>query len=136
MEWSLFRTAIILSVVECCGQKRFRKTAGSEKRTPWWNQDVKEAIRAKKDAFNVLLQSRSSCDLQWWYSEEQKVAAQAVKMSKQCSWMEIGRRLDSNYLSENKLFWQTIRRLRRKSLGTTTSIKGSTGNIEKEILSR
>jgi len=28
----------------------------SEKRTPWWNQDVKEAIRAKKNSFNALLQ--------------------------------------------------------------------------------
>jgi len=39
------------SAVECCGQKRLRVAGGSEKRTPWWNQDLKEAIRAKKDAF-------------------------------------------------------------------------------------
>ena len=49
------------------------------------NQDIKEAIRAKKDAFKVLLQSKSSSDLQSRYSEIRKTAAQAVKMSKECS---------------------------------------------------
>ena len=60
-------------------------------------------------------------------------------MSKQRSWEEFDRRLNSNYSLANKAFWQTIRRLRGKSLSTTTSIKDSTGNIlrdEKEILSR
>jgi len=54
----------------------------SEKRTPWWNQDVKEAIRAKKDAIKALLQNRSSSDLQSRYTEARKAAALAVKKSK------------------------------------------------------
>ena len=32
----------------------------SEKTTPGWNQEVKEAIEAKKNAFKTLLQDR------WW----------------------------------------------------------------------
>ena len=111
----------------------------SEKRTPWWNQEVKEAIRAKKDAFKIFLHNSSSFNLQSRYSEARRAAAHAVKMSEERSWEEFGRRLDSNYSSTNKIFWQTISRLRGKSLGTTTSIKDSTGNIlrdEKEILSR
>ena len=62
-------------------------------------------------------------------------------MSKERSWEEFGRRLDSNYSSANKVpvFWQTICRLRGKSLTTTTAIKDSTGNVlrdKKEIFSR
>ena len=52
---------------------------------------------------------------------------------------EFGRRLDSNYFSANKVFWQTIRRLRGKRSSITYSIKDSDGNIltdENEILSR
>ena len=137
IEWLLFRTAMISSAVESCGQKRLGMAAGREKRTPWWNQDIKEAIRAKKDAFKALLQNRSSSDLQSRYSEVQKSAAEAVKTSKERSWEEFVRRLNSNYSSANKAFWQTIRRLPGKS--TITSIKDSTGNIlqgEKEIFSR
>ena len=133
----IFRTAMILSTVESCIRKRLRKARGSEKRTPWRNQDVK-AIWAKKNAFKALLQSRSLSDLQCRNSEAWKAAAQTVKVSKERSWEEFGRRLDSNYSSANEVFWQTIRRLPGKSLSTTTSIKDSTGNIlrDKKILSR
>ena len=54
-------------------------------------------------------------------------------------WEEFGRRLDSNYFSANKVFWQTIRRLRGKRSSVTYSIKDSAGNIltdENKILSR
>ena len=59
-------------------------------------------------------------------------------MSKKRSLEEFGRRLDSNYSLANKVFWQTIRRLRGKSWSNTTSIKDSTGNIHRDekILSR
>ena len=73
------------------------------------------------------------------YTEARKAATSAVKKSKEKSWEEFGRRLDSNYFSANKVFWQTIRRLRGKRLSITYSIKDSDGNIltdENEILSR
>ena len=47
--------------------------------------------------------------------------------------------MDSNYFSANKVFWQTIRRLRGKRSSVTFSIKDSAGNIltdENEILSQ
>ena len=108
-------------------------------RTPWWNQEVKEAIRAKKDAFKVWLQAKSSSDLQSRYTEVRKAATSAVKKPKEKSWEEFGRRLDSNYFSANKVFWQTIRRLLGKRSSITYSIKDSDGNIltdDNEILSR
>ena len=87
---------------------------------------------------------RSSSDLQSQYTEAQKAATLAVKKSKEKSWEEFGRRLDSNYFSANKVFWQTIRRLRgKRSIEQTFawqySIKDSAGNIltdENEILSQ
>ena len=137
-EWLLFRLAIISSAAESCGRKRLRVAGDSEKRTPWCNQEVKEAIRAKKDAFKAWLQDRSSSDLQSRYTEAQKAATSAVKKSKEKSWEELGRRLDSNYFSANNVFWQTIRRLRGKRSSITYSIKDSDGYIltdENEILS-
>ena len=85
MEWSLFRTAMISSAVESCGRKLLRMASDSEKRVPWWNQDVKEAIQAKKDAFKALLQNRSLPDLQFRCLKAQKAAAQTVKISKERS---------------------------------------------------
>ena len=102
-------------------------------------KEIKEAIRAKKDAFKAWQQDRSSSELQSRYTEARKAATLAVKKSTEKSWKEFGRRLDSNYFSANKVFWQTIRRLRGKRSSITYSIKDSDGNIltdENEILSR
>ena len=68
-EWLLFRSAIISSIAKSCGRKRLRVAGNSEKRTPWWNQEVKEAIQTKKDAFKAWLQDRSSYDLQSRFTE-------------------------------------------------------------------
>ena len=122
-EWLLFRSAIISSAAESFGRKRLRVAGDSEKRTPWWNQELKEAIGAKKDAFKVLLQDRTSFDLQSRCSEARKAATSAVKKSKKKLWEEFGRRLDSNYFSAKKLFCQTIRLLRGKRSSVTYSTK-------------
>ena len=125
-EWLLFRSAIISSAAKSCGRKRLRGAGDSEKRT-------------KKDAFKAWLQDRSSSDLQSRYTEARKAATLAVKKSKEKSREEFDRRLDSNYFSANKVFWQTICRLRGKRSSITYSIKDSDGNIltdENEILSR
>ena len=124
-EWLLFRTAIISSAAESCGRKRLRVAGDSKKKTPRWNHEVKEAIRAEKEAFKAWLEDRLSSDLQCRYTEARKVATSAVMKSKEKSLKEFGRRLDSNYFSANKVFWQTIRRLRGKRSSITHSIKDS-----------
>ena len=48
----------------------------------WWNQEVKETIRAKKDAFKTWIQDRWSSDLQSRYTEARKSATPAVKKFK------------------------------------------------------
>ena len=70
-----------------------------------------------------------------------KICSQGSKyIQRTLLWEEFGRRLDCKYSSANKVFWQTIRQLRGKSLSTTSSIKDSTRNNilwdEKKIPSR
>ena len=55
----------------------------SEKRTPWWKQKVKEAIRAKKVAYKAWLANKSSLELRLQYSEARKATATEVKLSKE-----------------------------------------------------
>ena len=77
-EWCLFQTAVITSATKCCGRKRVGGTQSREKRTPWWNQEVKEAIRAKKVAYKAWLANKSSLELRSQYSEACKAAATEV----------------------------------------------------------
>ena len=64
MDWLFFRTGLISSTTKSCELIHLRMAASSKKRTYCWKQDIREAIRAKKDAFQTLLQKRSLSDLQ------------------------------------------------------------------------
>ena len=58
---------------------------------PSWNQDVKKAVLAKKNAFSTLLQSSSSSDMQSWYSKLPEAAAQTAKVFKEhIGWLVLG----------------------------------------------
>ena len=52
-----------------------------------------------------------------------KSAALTVKKTRMQSWQNFGHEQDSNYLQANKVFWQTVRRLRGKWSHTARSIK-------------
>ena len=108
---------------------------GSEKRTHWWNHDVKEAIQTKKDDFKALLPNRSSSDLQFQYSETQNVAAPAVKMFKERSCAEFEFQLfigKQNILAEHlPLTWEKFKYHRHKQDSTGSIIRD-----EKEIPSQ
>ena len=128
----MFRTAVITSAANCCGRKRVGGTKSSEKRTPWWNQEVKEAIRAKKVAYKAWLANKSSLELRSQYSEVRKAAATKIKLSKERTWKEFGERLDDDFKTANKVFWQTIRRLRGKRSRAALFIEDSNGVTLKE----
>ena len=131
--------AMISLAVENCGRDRLKMAAVSEKRTPWWKHDVKEAIRAKKILLGSYCKTGHHLICNPLYSKARKAAVLAVKMSKERFWKEFGLRFDLNYSLENKVIWYIICRLREKSLSTTAFIKDSLGNIlsnEKKIFLR
>jgi exonuclease III len=138
-EWELFKTAIIASATECCGRKRLGVATDGEKRTAWWKTPgVQEAVREKKQTFKAWLMSKDSAS-RLRYTEARKAAAAAVKAAKEKSWEEFGERLESNFLLANKVFWQTICRLRGKKSLSVRGIKSKDGELlsnEEDILQR
>ena len=51
-EWSLFRTSILEAAAETCGVKRIGPPIG-QKRTPWWNGEVRAVVAEKKAAYRA-----------------------------------------------------------------------------------
>ena len=67
-----------------------------------------------------------------------KSVAIIVKQSKENSWKEFGQKLDTDYPSANKVFWQIIRCLHGKRTPVATFIKDTNGVLlkhQKGILS-
>ena len=89
-DWDLFISAVITSAAAGCGCKHVGGQMGGKKRIAWWNQKVREAIRAKKTAFKTWLSNKSSEQLQLRYSATRKTAATIVKQSKEKSWKAFG----------------------------------------------
>ena len=78
-------------------------------------------------AYKAWLANKSSLELRSQYSEARKTAATKVKLSKEKAWKEFGERLDDDFKTENKVFWQTIRRLRGKRSRAALFIEDSNG---------
>ena len=76
-------------------------------------------------AHKVWLANKSSLEVRSQYSEARKAAATTVKLSKERAWKEFGERLDHDFKTANKVFWQTIRRLRvpKKDLESLSLLK-------------
>ena len=83
--WDLFKSAVITSAAASCVCKHLGGQMGSEKRTAWWNQEVKEVIREKKTAFRSWLTNKTSEQLRLRYSAAHKTAVTIVKQSKEKS---------------------------------------------------
>ena len=77
--------------------------------------------------YKAWLANKSSLELRSQYSEARKTAATKVKLSKERAWKEFGERLDDDFKTANKVFWQTIRRLRGKRSRAALFIEDSNG---------
>ena len=73
--------------------KRIRSQISS---AAWWNQEVKEVIRAEKAVFRAWLTNKSSELLQLRYSAAHKTVATFVKQLKEKSRKEFGQKLYSS----------------------------------------
>ena len=85
-------------------------------------------------AYKTWLASKSLVELRSHYSEARKAAATKVKLSKERSWKEFWKKswtIDDLKMA-NKVFWQTVRRLRGKRSQTALVIENSNGVFLKD----
>ena len=54
-EWSLFRTSILGAATEMCRVKRIGPPIG-QKRTFWWNDEVRAVVAEKKAAYRAWIE--------------------------------------------------------------------------------
>ena len=54
--WSIFKASLIETLSKACGVKKAGK--GPVKKTPWWNDNVKEAVKDKKKLYKAWVRSK------------------------------------------------------------------------------
>ena len=92
-EWSLFRTPMLGAATETCEVKRI-----GQKRTPWWNDEVRAVVAEKKAAYRAWI-SRQTAEIRLKYRQTRDKTKEVVAKAKATSWENFGHRLESDYLS-------------------------------------
>ena len=136
-EWSLFRTEILGAATETCGMKRIGPSI-CQKRTPWWNDEVRTVVAEKKAAYKACV-GRQTAGTRQKYLQARDKTKEVVAKAKTTSWENFGHRLESDYVSSGKVFWQTIRRFRKGACPIICSIKNTSGDLlscERDIINR
>ena len=109
--WAEFKEGILSTAVEVCGVRRHN---GQRKRTRWWNEEVKEAVRKKKVAYMMWLQ-RKTLEAKDEYHRAKKEAKRVVRIAQNEEWMELGRSLQSDFQNNQRRFWRRVRAPKRGS---------------------
>ena len=127
-EWAMFKASIAKAAVASCGQKVLGASRGGNPRTPWWTVVVREAVRLKKEAYRGML-SRGTPEAVAGYRQARRAAAAAVTEAKQRVWEEFGESMEKDFRAAPKLFWKTVRHLRRGKRGTIQAVYSKDGTL-------
>ena len=74
-----------------------------KKTTSWWSDEVKQAVRKKKDMYKEVLGERSN---RAWeeYKVTKKEAKRVVREAKEVDWVRCGKQLQKNFLEHRRVF--------------------------------
>jgi hypothetical protein len=127
-EWTMFSSSIVDAAVRSCGRKVSGACRGGNPRTRWWRPEVRDAVKLKKESYLALLACRTP-EAAERYRQAKRAAARAVAEAKTRVWEEFGETMEEDYRSASKVFWQTIRRLRRGKQCFTNTVYSAGGEL-------
>ena len=108
-EWANFKRFILGVAEECLGSVT---SGGGNKKTGWWNADIKEAVLEKRKLYLVWLQDKADEKREAYKVCRQKVKA-LIREAKDRSWKKFGEELEEAGQGRGKKFWSTIKDIRR-----------------------
>ena len=130
-EWGQFKEALLGAATECCGLKRVGSSQAGRRCTSWWTPDVKRCVAEKKTRFQQWI-ARRTPETRREYEEARRAAARMVAEAKARSWERMSVEMSADYRTANKVFWQTLRRLRDQRDDSMQILRDKHGNILNE----
>ena len=84
--WESFRDGVLTACDELCGKKKVRKSGGNKW---WWNEEVRNAIARKKEAFKTICKTgleEHKIFYRKMRNQTKKVIANAMKTEAEKGW--------------------------------------------------
>ena len=125
-DWREVQESIMAAAEQICGRTTGRR--GRERQTWWWNEDVQETVKKKKQAFKVWQRTKLNSDKEI-YQTRKREARRCVYLARRRAWTEWSENLNTAE-GRNKMFRVASQMKKDKSdiLGTNF-IKKEDGNI-------
>ena len=123
--WGEFKKNVMETAAEVCGTKQYRN---AQKRTRWWNEEVKQAIKNKKVAYLKWLQQQTS-EAKERYQEAKKEAKRVVRQARNEEWIELGRSLEDDFQKNQKRFWSRVRMFNENKADVAGKICDESGQL-------
>uniref|UniRef100_A0A1Y1JWU5 Reverse transcriptase domain-containing protein n=1 Tax=Photinus pyralis TaxID=7054 RepID=A0A1Y1JWU5_PHOPY len=133
--WKKFKNRILETAREICGE---HKGTRNDKKTEWWNKEIKDEVKAKKNLWKKYLQNRTEAKYEEYKNQRAKVK-NMVKQAKEQSWIKFGEKMETNSKENQKLFYKVLKNMRTGKQKQISSIMDKDGNIlteDDEIMDR
>ena len=112
-----------MSATRACGIEKRRN--GGMKRTKWWNDEVRCAVRWKKMMYKQMLDVGTE-EARQRYTEAKSEARRVVRKAKNEEWAQLGRELEKDAVSNQRKFWKRVNEGKRSG-GGAAHINGKDG---------
>nr|XP_054599407.1 uncharacterized protein LOC129163984 isoform X1 [Nothobranchius furzeri] len=109
-EWTLFHASIVEVADRSCGRRIVGACRGGNPRTRWWTLAVRDAVKLKKESYQVFL-ACGTPEAADGYRQSKWNAARVVTESKTRAWEQFGETVEQVFHTASRRFWSTIRRL-------------------------
>lgn len=133
--WQQIKNSIITTAENICGTTIIDR---NRKQTKWWTEEIKKEVKIKKNLWQRYLQRKTEESRQK-YKEQRTKVKELVKQSKNVSWEEFGQKMEEDAKANQKLFYKTIKNLRKNKQYEIKQVKGKNNEIitdDQEIMQR
>ena len=93
------------AAVEVCG---VRWSKECRKRTRWWNNNVKEAVKQKKIAYLRWFQQKAG-EAKEAFQTAKKNARRVIRQAQNEKWAELGESLQNDFEKNQRRFWKRVK---------------------------
>lgn len=123
--WTFFKNTLLKIAKETCGTILIDK---NKKKTSWWNEDIKTEVKTKKKLWQTYLNNRNNENYNKYKVQRLKVK-EVVNTAKQKAWVEFGEKMEKDRHGNQKLFYKTLKTLKKGKDKIDPYITSKEGNI-------
>ena len=124
--WENYKSSLKEAAKVSCGVAKIGN--GATKRTAWWTKEIEKAVKGKKKAWKTYLNNKTQDNYDKYKTERIKVKNQ-IKTSKEKTWTDFGNKLTETYNENQKLFYNTLKQMRKPKTNMLQNLKDKNGNI-------